>query len=75
MLIDEDGDEWIWQERGNKMCKEVIKGWEMPNYPPNQTPNQTKHQTPNKTPDQTKPNQTPNGNDGGGAIADNDDDQ
>ena len=87
MLIDEDGDEWIWQERGNKMCKEVIKGWEMPNYPPNQTPNQTKqntkpntrHQTPNQTKQntrhQTKPNKTPTGNDGGGAIADNDDDQ
>ena len=58
-----------------KCARRVIKGWEMPNYPPNQTPNQTKHQTPNKTPDQTKPNQTPNGNDGGGAIADNDDDQ
>ena len=54
-----------------KCARRVIKGWEMPNYPPNQT----KHQTPNKTPDQTKPNQTPNGNDGGGAIADNDDDQ
>ena len=53
MLIDEDGDDWIWQERGNKMCKEVIKGWEMPNYPPNQTPNQTKHQTPNQTKHQT----------------------
>ena len=57
MLIDEDGDDWIWQERGNKMCKEVIKGWEMPNYPPNQTPNQTKQNTKPNTRHQT-PNQT-----------------
>ena len=54
-----------------KCARRVIKGWEMLNY----SPNQTKHQTPNKTPDQTRPNQTPNGNDGGGAIADKDDDQ
>ena len=55
MLIDEDGDEWIWQERGNKMCKEGHK--RLGNAKLLTSPNQTKRQTPNKIPD-TKPNQT-----------------
>ena len=55
MLIDEDGDEWIWQERGNKMCKEghkrlgnaklLTKPNQTPDTKQNTTPDQTKHQT------------------------------
>ena len=45
MLIDEDGDDWIWQERGNKMCKEGHKRLGNAKLPTKQnTRHQTKHQ-------------------------------
>ena len=34
MIVDEDDDDCIWQERAIK-CAWSIKGWEMPNSPPN----------------------------------------